>query len=114
MTPHIVNKHNSILVEWLDGDKEVGHVEMCKDSRPNETFYETHVFLDEEYRGKGYGVMMYDNAFEIAQLLSVVVKSSLVPSDDALHVWNSRELNERWHIEYVKNRYVVKGCREHI
>jgi GNAT superfamily N-acetyltransferase len=109
--PHIVSKTSVILIEWFDGDKMVGHVEMCEDVRPDETFYETHVFLDEEYRNKGYGVLMYDHAFDVATLLNVTVKSSLVPSDDAHRVWNSRELNERWNIGYVNKRYVVIGKR---
>jgi len=112
MTPHIVNRHRSILIEWFDGSKEVGHVEMCIDERPVETFYETHSFLDEEHRNKGYGVMMYNKAFEIAELLRVTVKSSLVPSDDVLRVWNSRSLNKKWNICYLNNRYVVCGRRE--
>ena len=90
----------------------MGHVEMCIDERPVETFYETHSFLDEEHRNKGYGVMMYNKAFEIAELLRVTVKSSLVPSDDVLRVWNSRSLNKKWNICYLNNRYVVCGRRE--
>jgi hypothetical protein len=69
--------------------------------------------LNVEYRNKGNGIMMYEKCFEIAELLHVTVKSSLVPSDDVLRVWNSRRLNERWNTAYTNNRYVVCGRRVH-
>jgi GNAT superfamily N-acetyltransferase len=104
---------SSWLVKLSYKGEWCGYVDLCFDKRPPpfESFYETHCSLDEEHRHLGLGTLMYRKAFEVGRKAGVPVKSSLVPSDNAIRLWESKNLNSLWEIEKRDDRYCVLGER---
>ena len=88
---------------------EVGHVAVVKAKRE---LWETHARLDDEEHGKGFGVLMYAKAIDVALKKGFKVASSDSPSEDAIRVWSSKRLNAMYRFRRRKdNRFHVIGRR---
>lgn len=88
----------------------VGYVTMNEKlcERTGAHFYETHSFIDEEYRGKGLGIKLYDRAIREGMKRLGDVRSSLTPSDDAIRTWKSKRLNKKHKIVFENGAFCVK------
>lgn len=78
-----------------------------KSERPKYKRFETHSHLREEFRGKGWGVLLYLKAIHVGQSRGLKICSSRAPSDDAIRVWTSRTLRNRYTIRKIGQRYHV-------
>lgn len=72
--------------------KSVGHVNLVRYSK-NESF-QTHSNLEEKYRGKGYGALMYARAIQWCLENGHKVASSGASSEDAQRVWNGQTIRK--------------------
>lgn len=73
--------------------------------------FETHSWLDPTLRGKGLGVKAYGRAIEYCLKHGHSIKSSNNPSDEAVRVWQSKRLREKYRIHKRGNRFCVIGIR---
>ena len=95
----------SVDLYYQTSDEPVGYVTLVP--RENK-FYETHTFVDEEHRGKGFGVKLYAKAIKVGLKLLGEVRSSKKYSEDAWRVWTSIRLNKMYKIERINGIFRVK------
>jgi len=100
---------SGVMIKLLYDKEEVGYVDVLKTKFG---FYETHSWIDEEHRGKGFGKKLYARAFEYVMHKKQEIRSSTSPSIQAAQVWLSRELNNRYHIVKRKRRFCVTGRKK--
>lgn len=77
--------------------KTIGHVNLVRYSK-NEAF-NTHSNLEERYRGKGYGSLMYAKAIQWCLEHDYKVSSSGASSQDAQRVWKGKTLRKFFKIK---------------
>lgn len=87
----------STRTELLKHGEMVGYVDtvLTRDHR-----WETHSYLDQEERGKGFGSLLYTKAINFNMKRHRKVCSSKAPSIQAKRVWTSRVLSELFLINY--------------
>jgi len=73
--------------------------------------FETHSNLDPVFRGRGYGVRMYERAILYCLAHGMQIRSSTNPSTYAQRVWNSKRLHSKFHIVRRNCRFVVLGLK---
>lgn len=96
----------AIIIKLFHGTEEVGYVELVA---TRDGAWETHSLLDEEFRGRGLGILMYAKAIDVVLRRGQVVRSSHLPSADATRTWKSERLNELFKIRHDGGRFYVAG-----
>lgn len=84
---------NVVQIDAIRDDETVGYVELIQTVHGH---WETHIFVDEEERGKGLGVALFAKAFNYCLRRNQSVMSSTYTSDDANRLWLSKRLNQRY------------------
>lgn len=84
----------------------VGHVALV---HYDDNWYETHSGLDQEYWGKGLGVLMYSKAIVWGLRNGFRVRSSGCGSDMAMRVWNGKSI--RKHFKIGRDKYGTHHCK---
>jgi len=75
---------------------EMGYVRI---EGSNKKGFETHSFLKSSLRGKGYGSLLYGIAIQYCLNQKLKIGSSYYPSDNAIRLWDSKNLNSNFVIK---------------
>ena len=98
------------VIKIKKNNQEVGRIDLVD---TNLGFYETHSFVEKEFRGMGLGIKLYALAFRRGFREGIIVKSTNVPSKYAKRVWKSKTLNSMFEIKRESNRWVVVKEKKH-
>ena len=66
--------------------------------------YETHSYLDEQFRGKGFGTLLYAKAIQWCHRNGYKIRSSGNTSKEAKRVWKSKTIRSYFRIRKLKKR----------
>lgn len=98
-----------IMVKLFYKNEEVGYVDAVVNKRGT---WETHSWVDDDHRKKGFGVLLYEKVIDLVLSRKKKIRSSLWTSSDAARVWHSRRLNDKFNIVRRGGRYIVTGKRD--
>lgn len=88
-----------MFVQLLDAkNNTVGKITLHEVSKRPTRQYETHSYMDEEYRGRGWGTKIYARAIQWCLERGYRVKSSGYSSDMAARVWTGNGIREKFAI----------------
>jgi len=90
-------------------NEEIGWIDVVE---TKEGFYETHSFIDRQYRKLGLGKELYRRAFSIALKNMIDIRSSALPSKNAKRVWMSKTVNQEYNIVEIDGRFRLLGKNE--
>lgn len=104
-----INKHYhqghlyNVMVELRDAksNRKIGHINLVREGR----FCETHSWLDEKHRNKGWGVLMYSRAIQWALENEFKIRSSGGSSEMAQRVWRGKTIRKSFRIRTCKSTY---------
>jgi len=101
-----------VVIQLLALGAVIGHLELYETKG---RFYETHSFLQEDVRGLGLGILLYDTAISSCLKQGVEIRSSKDPSWQAIRLWRSKTLRAKYNIkkqsDFYGSRYLVLGKR---
>lgn len=107
--PDDVGLAGAVTLQRFDANDLDEHVAAVIDAHRD--VYQTHVYLREEHRRRGLGIILYAIAFELAILLGVNLVSTDEPSDTARQLWKSKRLNALFAITRIADRFVLLGMK---
>lgn len=101
-------RFDNIVIQLFDlkrKNRNIGHVALRKNIN---NFYETHSYLDEKYRNKGLGTLLYARAIQWCLENGYKIRSSGYASADAQRVWTSNSIRKHFNVRKLKSKYTAE------
>lgn len=106
---NFTSDQKQMFVELLRRRNVIGKITL--EYVENDGLWETHSHLNDDQRGSGLGVLLYQKAIRTILERRQRVASSRSPSPDARMVWSSNRLNSMFEIRRLDDRYHVLGYK---